>query len=182
MTAAFSTGTSTFAGTLFTSQPAQLWSLIASGLSDARPPRAQILVRPADELNPAEEQSLLKSLSDLFRLRQLNDGWADKDSRALTEYACKTAVSILVALAIPAPPSPQLVPLLDGGVQIEWHVNGYDVEVEVDPTGEVHTFIAGPDESIVLDRELPPSLLHTIIPELKRQLVKMSRLLRDTPS
>ena len=119
-----------------------------------------------------------QSLNGLSRLRQLDDGWDGESAKALTDGACVTAISVLVALAIPAPPSAQLVPLQDGGVQIEWHAHGNDIEVG--PIGGAHVFIVASDGAIFLDQELPPPLLHTAIPVLKRHLMRIACLCCDT--
>jgi hypothetical protein len=38
------------------------------------------------------------------------------------------------------PPSetfvPQIVPVADGGLQLEWHRDGFDLEIEITPIGE----------------------------------------------
>jgi hypothetical protein len=97
----------------------------------------------------------------------------------ITDDSCETAVRLLVSLAIPAPPTAQIVPLADGGVQLEWHAGGNDIEIEVDPIGEVHAFISMCDGSVLLNQELPPSLLPLVIPQIKRQLRTISLLLGE---
>jgi hypothetical protein len=35
-----------------------------------------------------------------------------------------------------------MVPIYDGGVQLEWHQNGYDLEIEFFPDGKMVVFLA----------------------------------------
>ncbi|MGH9427978.1 MAG: hypothetical protein ACRD2L_16970 [Terriglobia bacterium] len=180
MTGAVSTGTSNFAlATVVTSSPAPDASLIVSDFIRRSRARRPMRLRLTEGPIPGTSHTLMQSIQSLSRLRQLEKNWDGVSAKMLTDDACETALRLLVALAMPAPPSAQLVPLTDGGVQLEWHVAGNDVEIEIDPKGDIHAFIAASDNAIVLNRELPPSLLPTIISEIKRYLTKMSRLLHE---
>jgi hypothetical protein len=44
-------------------------------------------------------------------------------------------------------PTPIVVPVCDGGIQIEWFYGGFEIEVEVPPSGPVLIYIAYPDGS-----------------------------------
>jgi hypothetical protein len=178
MIAAVSTGIENFAlATVATGDPAPHASLIASDFISRTSARKPLRVRLPQNLPHATTVALMKAVQCLSHLRQLEPGWDGGSAEVLTDDACETAIRLLVLLAIPAPPTVQLVPLTDGGVQLEWHVGGNDVEIEVDPIGEVHAFISVSDGSVVLNRELPPSLIPLIIPIIKRHLLSMSRSL-----
>jgi hypothetical protein len=180
MTAAVSTGIGNFAlATVATSGPAPDASLIASDFISTAPTRKPMRVRLPEDLPHCSTLSLMKAIQSLSRLRQLEPHWDGRSAETLTDDACETAVRLLVSLAIPAPPTAQIFPLTDGGVQLEWHAGGNDVEIEVDPIGEIHAFISMCDGSVVLNQELPPSLMPLIIPQIKRQLRRMSLLLGE---
>ena len=180
MTAAVSTGIENFAlATVATGGPAPNASLIASDFIPKVPGRKPMRVRLPEGLPHDATLYLVKAIQSLSHLHQLESCWDGRTAEMLTDDACETAVRLLVSLAIPAPPTVQLVPLTDGGVQLEWHAGGNDVEIEVDAIGEVHAFISAPDGSDVLNQELPPSLISLIIPVIKRQLLRMSRLLSE---
>ena len=119
------------------------------------------------------------AVQQLARLRQLDTGWDGAGAEPLTDDACDTAIRLLTALAMPAPPTAQLVPLEDGGLQLEWHVEGNDVELEIDPQGDVHAYIVATDDAIVLNREVPPALLPATMPVIKRYITRMSRILNE---
>lgn len=171
---AVSTGVSSFAlATVPTGGPT-FASLIASDF--IRPtPRVGL----PDGLGRETANSLTKAIQSLFRLRQLEARWDGHSAEVLTDDACETAVRLLVALAIPAPPTAQLVPLTDGGVQLEWHAGGNDIEIEVDRSGEIHVFISAADGSVELNQELPPSSIPVVIPIIKRHLRRISNMLRE---
>lgn len=180
MTAAVPTGIGNFAlATVATGGPAPNASLIVSDFISKTSTRNPMRVRLPEGLPHGATRSLMKAIQTLSHLRQLEPRWDGRSAEMLTDDACETAVRLLASLAIPAPPTAQLVPLTDGGVQLEWHAGGINVEIEVDPIGEVHAFISAPDGSVVLNRELPPSLMPLIIPVIKRHLLRMSRLLCD---
>ena len=44
----------------------------------------------------------------------------------------------------PAGPEPWTVPTTDGGVQIEWAHNGFEIEIEILPTGPAQILIVEP--------------------------------------
>lgn len=180
MTAAVATDIENFAlATVATGGPAPHASLIASDFISRTPGRKPMRVRLPEGLPHSATRYLMKAIQSLSHLRQLESRWDGRSAEMLTDDACETAVRLLVSLAIPTPPTVQLVPLADGGVQLEWHAGGNDVEIEVDAIGEVHAFISVPDGSAVLNRELPPSLIPLIIPVVKRHLLIMSRLLGE---
>lgn len=38
----------------------------------------------------------------------------------------------------------QIVPLADGGLQMEWHIAGFDCEIEIQPDGKITSFYVEP--------------------------------------
>ena len=52
-------------------------------------------------------------------------------------------------------PRPDVVPMADGGIQIEWYYSATEVEIEVPPTGPMTILLAFPDgdytENMVLN-------------------------------
>ena len=43
-------------------------------------------------------------------------------------------------------PPPTVVPTSEGGIQVEWHRNGVDLEIESAPSGQVEFFFASQSE------------------------------------
>lgn len=72
--------------------------------------------------------------------------------------AWRATADLLESLRLEPPDAPAVVPTADGGVQLEWHRDGTDVEVYVEPDGAVSFWCAGPQvQSLVakaVDRRL----------------------------
>lgn len=76
----------------------------------------------------------LESLNQLLRLRA---GWDGMRATAVAPVAAVTAIQWLNLLADDETIPPQVFPLVNGGVQMEWLVNGESLELEVSPSGDV---------------------------------------------
>jgi len=70
-------------------------------------------------------------------LAGLGGGWDGRDSRPPSLRTAEIALDELRRVAPPGLPMPQVLPTVDGGVQFEWHCQGWTVELEVTPAGEV---------------------------------------------
>ncbi len=91
---------------------------------------------------------------ELNRLFALPAGWDDPSAEEVTLEAVRGAVSVLAAVAGEATPPPQLFPLRDGGIQVEWHVGGNDIEIEVNGAGEAYVFAARSGGQTIADGEI----------------------------
>lgn len=69
------------------------------------------------------------------RLRELKPGWDTYGAVSITDKALKAAEGIERSFA--------LVPLADGGFQVEIHGGGIEVEVEFNPEGEMESTWVG---------------------------------------
>jgi hypothetical protein len=74
-------------------------------------------------------KSALEARAD--ELMQLPVGWDSYQGLPTRRTDLDKAINIALALAPQFSSEPQLVPNSDGSVQIEWHVDGYDVEIWV---------------------------------------------------
>ena len=54
-------------------------------------------------------------------------------------------LTILIEILDGQTPPPSVVPTWEGGLQVEWHRNGVDLEVEIAPNGHIEYFFASPD-------------------------------------
>lgn len=59
----------------------------------------------------------------------LTDNWDTYDGKAISSDLMKQSFSFLQAIMQPNSPVPSVVPLGDGGIQLEWHRNRQDLEV-----------------------------------------------------
>ncbi len=71
-------------------------------------------------------QSAIQRISELTALAH---GWDSYSAKPVSADAAIDAVQLLLSLAYPELPEPSIVPLADGGLQLEWHRGGLDVEI-----------------------------------------------------
>jgi hypothetical protein len=76
----------------------------------------------------------------LFQLLRLPVGWdghgARPPSRTIVDYACY----LLARLTRPGVPPPFVAPLSSGGLQLEWHRKGWDLEIEIEGPGQLYVY------------------------------------------
>ena len=94
--------------------------------------------------------------SELNRLFALPPRWDDMSADEITIDAVQKLVAVLIRIANEGSPAPQLFPLLDGGIQAEWHVGGNDIEVEVNGLGEAYVLATRANDETVADGEVSP--------------------------
>ena len=70
--------------------------------------------------------------SPAFDLLELKPGWDSYDGKAISPVVVGRAAAIGSRLADLFSEPPTYVPLSSGDVQIEWHCDGWDVEIAVE--------------------------------------------------
>lgn len=118
--------------------------------SQSRRGRLSLYVEAAD-LPWWFDEYLSTELNRLFALPPL---WDDLSADEITVEAVRSLVTVLVRISSEGSPAPQLFPLLDGGIQAEWHVGGNDIEVEVNAIGEVYVLATRANEETIADGEV----------------------------
>ncbi|MCW2542037.1 MAG: hypothetical protein JWN95_3762 [Frankiales bacterium] len=98
-------------------------------------PTFTLSLRSGQEL-PAWLDAVATRVSHLLRLPQ---DWAGPNSRPIEPRLAETLIVDVLPRILPAntDAAPHIVPLVDGGLQLEWHQGGWDVEVELTPLGVV---------------------------------------------
>jgi len=103
------------------------------------------------------KERAIKRLAELCALPQ---GWDGHNGKPANHDAVMFAANIIVGLMRPRVPMPSIMPLSYGGVQIEWHRNNWDVEIEVAAPNRMHVFgcnlASGREESLDLTNSLEP--------------------------
>lgn len=82
--------------------------------------------------------TIAKSINELLLLEP---DWDSYGGLPTSEVAARKAIRIVSGIVAQSARLPAIVPVNDGGIQLEWHNNGWDVEIEVHPDGAVSTFI-----------------------------------------
>ena len=72
-----------------------------------------------------------------MELNLLKDNWDSYGGKPITELALVGADLLLKALSGIQAVEPFICPCSNGGLQLEWHRNGYDLEIEISPEGQV---------------------------------------------
>lgn len=67
----------------------------------------------------------------LHELYQLPSGWDGYQGQSLTQANLDLARRLLRAIMAPEMPHPSFVPGADGSLQVEWHVDGIDIEADL---------------------------------------------------
>jgi hypothetical protein len=110
-------------------------------------------------------------------LLKLLPGWDGYRAAPLSVEAAKAGVEVLFAIADDLSLPPQLFPLSDGGLQLEWHVADDDLEIEVDSTGNAHTLATDAGGRIIVDQEVmpgEPDTLHATRAALRRLSARLA--------
>jgi len=68
-------------------------------------------------------------------LLSLSPGWDSYSARAISTAAAKAAFQVLDDAARLGCPAPSIVPMSRGGIQVEWHIRQWNIEVTVPPDG-----------------------------------------------
>ena len=82
-------------------------------------------------------EPIRKAICRAVDLLALPPGWDSYDADRVTEEAARCAVKLLLLVSskVPGMVAPSVVPTVRGGLQLEWHRRGVDLEVEFDPAG-----------------------------------------------
>jgi len=73
------------------------------------------------------------AVTALDRLARLEDNWDGHGAVGISEAVIIRTRRLLSAFALARFPTPALVPTTCGGIQLEWHAGGLDVEIDLDP-------------------------------------------------
>lgn len=84
---------------------------------------------------------LNSAISQIARLLELRAGWDSNNAKPVQREAVNGALQVLSKVLGPATPSPQVVPTVGGGLQLEWHSGGLDIEVYVDSIAGAEFFV-----------------------------------------
>jgi hypothetical protein len=65
---------------------------------------------------------------------ELPPGWNSYNARAVDPRTIESAGRLLASVMEESTPPPAVVPTVRGGVQLEWHRNGLDIEIAINPS------------------------------------------------
>jgi hypothetical protein len=76
----------------------------------------------------------------LALLLSLPPGWDSYAANQVSFLALTRALTVLDLALFPDSPAPSIVPTRSGGLQLEWHRSGKDLEIEISPDGSIDVF------------------------------------------
>ncbi len=96
--------------------------------------RFELLAGPAEL--PAWVLPVVRQLDHLL---DLPPNWNGSASAPIEPRLAELAVNAVLVAVMPdeRAPVPHVVPSVDGGLQLEWHRGGWDVEIQLTPMGEI---------------------------------------------
>ena len=100
------------------------------------------------EVIPIERSGwFVEMATAVLRLGKLEPNWDGSGSPPVSRVAIHQALRMLQAVALQEPPLPQVLPVPGGGVQLEWHVGGRELELEFLPDGLLVYLVVEPGTS-----------------------------------
>lgn len=106
----------------------------------------------------------------LWKISELGDleaGWDSYGARPVDPQCAAAAADFLLGLLDESTPQPSIVPTSRGGIQLEWHRAGADLEIEVESPARFHVFFedqhTGEETELTLSDNLLP-----LVPLLER--------------
>ena len=76
------------------------------------------------------------AIDELKALVQLPNDWNSYGARPVARWAAEETLIVLLETMDSATPQPIVVPTNRGGVQLEWHTEGIDLEIEILGSGQ----------------------------------------------
>lgn len=98
------------------------------------------------KIEPEHYGQMSQALARINQLASLDEGWDSYGARAVQPDSAIHAVRLLAAVISAGAPLPEIVPTTEGGIQLEWHRSGADLELEITPRSAVEVFLRFPDE------------------------------------
>jgi hypothetical protein len=105
-------------------------------------------------LRPWLEPTMIQ-LQALLRLLQ---NWDSYNARPVSPNAALRALAVLVQIMPADGPPPSVIPTPSGGVVLEWHPSGQDLEVEITPEQRVIVSLSEAQTSAYWEADLTENL------------------------
>jgi hypothetical protein len=102
-------------------------------LTAKRPPSLALRLTPSSTIeatNPPWLRSIEKRVNTLLNLPE---NWDSYGAPRISAECVMAAFSLVLSNVVHETPAPQFVPTSRGGIQVEWHIGGVDLELVFDP-------------------------------------------------
>jgi hypothetical protein len=111
--------------------------------------------------------------AELRRIQRLRSGWDGHHAVPVTQAAIYGAASLLGRVLDATSEPPQIFPLADGSIQIEWYA-GDEIDIEIDSGGTVHVLATSSSGQILVEGSFDPQVPSQIISDLAKYVRELS--------
>jgi hypothetical protein len=84
----------------------------------------------------------------MAELGRLEENWDSYGARRIDPHCIEAAANLLRAVMNAATPMPSVVPTNRGGIQLEWHRGGIDLEIEIESPTRMNVFFEDEREGV----------------------------------
>lgn len=116
-----------------------------SGTIKAIPEVVGVEQKQPEWLNPT-----VKAMHDLL---SLPEDWDSYGAGPVDPQCITLAIGLLLEIMQTGTPIPLVIPTVKGGFQLEWHTNGIDLEIEIEPSGRSYAFFEDLREGSIWEGE-----------------------------
>jgi hypothetical protein len=99
-------------------------------------------------------------LAEISALANLKENWDSYGARPIDPRCAEATTNLLLAILDSDTPRPSVVPTNRGGIQLEWHRAGADLEIEVESPERLNVFFEdggdGTETKLTLTDDLRP--------------------------
>ncbi len=99
-------------------------------------------------------------LTEIGQIGELEENWDSYGASPIDPRCAEAAINLLLSVLHSGTPKPFVVPTSRGGIQLEWHRAGVDLEVEIESPARVNVFFEdhqeGTKEEITLNGDFRP--------------------------
>lgn len=113
---------------IYRMRPRRKLSTLANEI--ARRARREQISRERDSRG-STPQGLLLAITRMIELLELPPGWNSYSAKPIKKENVNFAIDLLNRLMRPETPAPHVIPTARGGVQLEWHQGGIDIEITI---------------------------------------------------
>lgn len=85
-----------------------------------------------------------RTITEIVGLMWLPKDWNSYSPKRIEPKTIEKMLAVLLAILDPDSTPPTVVPTTRGGVQVEWHWNGIDLEIEAFNSSKLEFFFSGP--------------------------------------
>lgn len=106
----------------------------------ARPISKQKIVSVVSFTKPVTPKWLRQTNNLLYRIIGLDNNWDSYGAKRISSKVAEAVSDLLCDIMQKTTPAPQIVPSATGSIQLEWHLKGIDLEIEVKSFSKFHVF------------------------------------------